>query len=220
MGDWDLDPPPREKARVPEGGGATAPGPPSAPPTGRAPAPTKPGASRRRVRTIVGWVAAGVLLLLAGAVIGFFIARSQMNDETAQLAEARAEQGRLAKALTEAQERSSNYYRANETLKAQLESVQTGGQSSTSTTVTGSGSEPGSLGTSYSDGVYLVGEDIAAGTYDGVVDGEVGYWARLSATDGTVSAIVANALERGPFVLTIIPSDRAVELRGVRITAR
>jgi hypothetical protein len=35
-----------------------------------------------------------------------------------------------------------------------------------------------------------------------------------------VGSIIANALPRGPFVLTIIESDKAVELRGVVITAR
>jgi hypothetical protein len=34
-----------------------------------------------------------------------------------------------------------------------------------------------------------------------------------------VSGIVANSVERGPFVLTIVPSDVAVELRGVILTA-
>jgi hypothetical protein len=72
----------------------------------------------------------------------------------------------------------------------------------------------------FRDGVYLVGEDIAAGTYDGAVEGETGYWARLEATDGSTSAIIANAIVRGPFVLTIYVGDRAVELRGVTLTAR
>jgi hypothetical protein len=34
-----------------------------------------------------------------------------------------------------------------------------------------------------------------------------------------VNGIIANAMPRGPFVLTIFPTDEAVELRGVRLTA-
>ena len=49
---------------------------------------------------------------------------------------------------------------------------------------------------------------------------QAGYWARLKATDGIVSSIVANGLPRGPFVLTVVESDKAVELRGVELTAR
>jgi hypothetical protein len=32
--------------------------------------------------------------------------------------------------------------------------------------------------------------------------------------------IIANGIPSGPFVLTIVVSDKAVELRGVRLTAR
>ena len=78
---------------------------------------------------------------------------------------------------------------------------------------------PGPAGT-YGDGIYLVGVDIVPGTYEGAVTGEVGYWARLKGTDGVVGSIITNALPRGPFVLTIIKSDKAVELRGVVITAQ
>ena len=68
--------------------------------------------------------------------------------------------------------------------------------------------------------MYLVGEDIEPGVYDGVVVKEQGHWARLKGTDGMVSQIIANGIVRGPFVLTIVQSDVAVELRGVILTAR
>jgi len=68
--------------------------------------------------------------------------------------------------------------------------------------------------------VYLVGKTIPAGTYDGTITGEVGYWARLKNTTGFVDGIIANGLPGGPFVLTIYPTDIAVELKGVRLTAR
>lgn len=72
----------------------------------------------------------------------------------------------------------------------------------------------------FSDGVYLVGEDIKPGTYRGVVDDDMGYWARLKATDGSLDSIIANALPQGPFVITIKSSDVAVELTGVTITRK
>jgi hypothetical protein len=75
---------------------------------------------------------------------------------------------------------------------------------------------PGSFG----DGVFLVGDDMAPGTYAGVVTGTVGYWARLRGTDGSIGAIITNGLPRGPFLLTVEPGDKAVELRGVMLTPR
>jgi hypothetical protein len=74
----------------------------------------------------------------------------------------------------------------------------------------------------FTDGVYLVGEDIKPGTYRGVLTGsmEFGYWARLSGTDGTLGSIIANGTPQGPFVLTIKSSDVAVELSGVKLTLK
>ena len=73
---------------------------------------------------------------------------------------------------------------------------------------------PPALPDSYSDGVYLVGEGIPAGQYSGVVTGAVGYWARLQDVDGSTSAIIENALPRGPFVLTIQSGDRRWSCAG------
>jgi hypothetical protein len=170
---------------------------------------------RRTKRGLTASIAAGLILLLVGVLLGFYIARSQMNEDAAALAAAQRELGVLQLALSQSEERNWNYYRAKEALTEQLKAIQAEGASSTSTTT-----PPFGAGKTYSDGVYLVGEAISPGTYDGVVTGEVGYWARLKATDGTVSAIIANALPRGPFVLTIVESDRAIELRGVVITGR
>jgi len=155
-----------------------------------------------------------IVILLAGMMIGFFIARGQTSGDDALLAEARNELSQLQKALSQAEERNWAYYRANQALRTQLEEAMAGG--STSTTVPGAVRPAGA----YGDGVYLVGEDIAPGIYDGTVDGSLGYWARLKATDGLTSAIIANAIVRGPFVLEIYVADRAVELRAVTITAR
>ena len=177
------------------------------------PRTAKPG--RRTKLRLLGWVGAGLLLLMVGALAGYFIARSQLESDSERLVETQYQLSLVEKAVAHAEERNWLYYRQTESLKAQLEHAQSGGMQSTSTTTT----IPGAAKT-WSDGVYLVGEDIAPGTYDGVISGEVGYWARLKSTDGVIGAIITNGLPRGPFVLTIIESDNAVELRGVVITAR
>lgn len=249
MDEWDLDPPPRQKTRLPEAGPentpVSAPGPGVAPDRGatglapangpaNGPAAAAPGVGtamdgaggsdrkmapsglrRRKVITVLPWFAAGVVLLVVGALIGFTIARSQADHNAAELAEVRNELGVMERALSQAEERNWSYYRENLALKAEIEAGQSDGSTSTSTTTPQSGTR-----TTYGDGLYLVGEDIAVGDYDGIVVGKQGYWARLKGTDGLVSSIIANAIPREPFVLTIIVSDRAVELRGVEITAR
>jgi hypothetical protein len=172
-----------------------------------------PAPKRRGGRALLAWSAAALLLLVVGAVIGFAIARSQNADITADLSRVQGELGVLEKALSQAEERNWNYYRENQALKAALEAGQSGGATTSTTLAPGPGA-------TYGDGLYLVGEDITPGTYDGVVTGEQGYWARLKGTDGQVGSIIANAIPREPFVLTITVSDKAVELRGVEITAR
>jgi hypothetical protein len=153
--------------------------------------------------------------LIAGMLVGYLIAGSQKDEAAARLDQALAEVARLQAGLTKAEERNWAYYRANEALKKQLE--QAGGAGSTSTTAVDGGPVlPGSFG----DGVFLVGDDMAPGTYAGVVTGTVGYWARLRGTDGSIGAIITNGLPRGPFLLTVEPGDKAVELRGVMLTPR
>jgi hypothetical protein len=160
-------------------------------------------------------VVAALLVLLVGILIGFFVARGQTAGDEALLAETRDQLSQLQKALAQSEDRNWAYYRANQALRAELEETTANGQAGTTTS-----SGVDQSGSVFGDGVYLVGEDIAPGDYDGVVDGGTGYWARLKATDGSTSAIIANGIVRGPFVLTIYIGDRAVELRGVTITAR
>jgi len=143
-----------------------------------------------------------VAFLAIGVALGLTVAHSQSAGDRASLAEAKTQLARLQTALSQSEERNWTYYREI--------------QSSPSTTATTSPSAPGS----YGDGVYLVGKTIPAGTYDGTITGEVGYWARLKNTTGFVDGIIANGLPGGPFVLTIYPTDIAVELKGVRLTAR
>ena len=147
----------------------------------------------------VGLVIAGVA---AGAFLGYALTRSQAAEAEAEADQAREDLERLAQAHETLQER-------NWILYLDLQAAQAEGQSD---------SEPAVPGV-FTDGTYEVGRDIEPGTYRGTVNGEWGYWARLRNTSGMVSGIVANNVERGPFVLTIVPSDIAVELRGVTLTA-
>jgi hypothetical protein len=235
MGDWDLDTPPRGDTRRDDVPGETGMKVSSGPARDLQAEPATDGAVAKAAGSMTGGSAAtkkllggrfpvalvlGALLLLAvGLATGFFVAYSRSAEDRTELAEAREEVRRLTEALSDAETRNWQHYLSIQALEAELEGLLTSttiDQSGTSTGVTPS-SGPGQV---YDDGVYLVGEDIAVGSYDGVVVGDVGYWARLKATDGLVSSIVANGLPRGPFVLTIITSDVAVELRGVRLTAR
>ena len=240
MDDWDLDAPQAKKS-APSGGSGFASGEEGVPTekvagapaaatsqpvaglatstTGGAAEPAVAGIRQRRVSSRLLALALGALIvLLVGALAGFYMAQSQAQHSDAELATAREELGAIQKGLASAQEVNWSYHQENETLKAQVEALQkgaNGGGASGSTTTT----IPG-LHATYSDGIYRVGEDIAPGDYNGEVTADVGYWARLRATDGLIGSIVANGLPMGNFVLTVNPNDVAVELRGVRITAR
>jgi hypothetical protein len=229
MDDWELDSPTSKKASSLQSDPAVASASPAgaksepqpsavaAEPAVESDTPRVPASARRGRRVPLAWVAAGLALLLVGVLVGFLIARSQAGDDEVELAQARQELSAVREALSQAEERNWDYYRENEALKVEVENLEPGNLVSTPRTV--DFDDVVTPGT-YGDGIYLVGEDIAVGTYDGVVVGAQGYWARLKGTDGLVSQIVANAIPRGPFVLTIVESDKAVELRGVRLTAR
>ena len=71
--------------------------------------------------------------------------------------------------------------------------------------------------TGWVDGTYMVGtgaNQIPPGTYE--THGQVDhcYWARLRDTTGSFSAIIANDNVQGHGILTILPSDKAVEFSG------
>lgn len=213
MGDWDLE----SDAQGVRPAKRTASAAPDAPP---APAPAVPRdpwsvqpPPRRPLweRISLVWTGAVVAVLLVGLLAGFFIGRSQYSGDSAAAAQANARVSELQFALSRSEDRNWTYYRTIEGLKGELEQAR-----STLTTVPA----PDGIRDSYSDGVYLVGEDIPAGTYDGVVTGTLGYWARLKGTDGAIASIIENAIPKGPFVLTIAPADKAVELRGVTLTPR
>lgn len=248
MSQWDLDPPSRKKkSRLSDGGfgdaqnrpggatagdeagGVTPDSTVSSAGTRKTVAPMdgaividdsapgggmpRPKKTRRRLLSSTAWGGAALVLLALGAVIGFAVSSSQNDDLSVELRRVRNELGVLERALSQAEERNWNYYRENQALKAEMEEERPGDPISSTTLPSGTVMR-------YGDGVYLVGEDIAPGTYEGAVIDRQGYWARLKGTDGQVSSIITNAIPRGPFVLTIMITDRAVELRGVEITPR
>lgn len=65
----------------------------------------------------------------------------------------------------------------------------------------------------FGDGVYIVGTDIAPGTWR--TEGAEGcYWERKSGFSGEFSDIIANDFSSGPQLVTIQPSDRGFESNG------
>lgn len=63
-----------------------------------------------------------------------------------------------------------------------------------------------SLTAPFGDGTYIVGTDIAAGTWQ-APGGDACYWQRLSSFSGSLDAIIANDNPSGPVVVTIAPND-------------
>jgi hypothetical protein len=84
----------------------------------------------------------------------------------------------------------------------------------TTRTTTTSTRPPGPARSIETDGVYLVGVDIVAGTYRSPASNDLCYWERLSGTSGTFSEIIANGSSEGPQVVTISPSDVAFKSQG------
>ncbi|KAA2256729.1 hypothetical protein F0L68_26105 [Solihabitans fulvus] len=72
--------------------------------------------------------------------------------------------------------------------------------------------------TEIAPGTYVVGVDIAAGTYrtKGPADSRVPfcYWARLKDTSGNIDAITANGNPQGPTTVTVAATDKAFETSG------
>lgn len=66
----------------------------------------------------------------------------------------------------------------------------------------------------YTDGVYLVGTDIQAGRYKGIVTGGTGYWKISSDPNG--SNIIENSIPTGPFYVAV-KKGQYLELSGVEI---
>lgn len=63
------------------------------------------------------------------------------------------------------------------------------------------------------DGIYVVGEDIQAGTYRSSGSSYC-YWERLSGLSGDFDDIITNDTGEGPMVVTISPNDAAFSSTG------
>lgn len=74
---------------------------------------------------------------------------------------------------------------------------------------------PSTLATTFGAGRFVVGTDIAPGTYQ--TTGKAGtsdcYWERLRDTNGTTTSIIANDLAPGPATVTIEQADGAFQTR-------
>ena len=67
--------------------------------------------------------------------------------------------------------------------------------------------------TTFGDGQYVVGTDIAPGYYRGD-GGQSCYWARLSGFSGTTDEILANGTPTAAVVLRILDTDAGFETQG------
>ena len=76
------------------------------------------------------------------------------------------------------------------------------------------------LPTTFGEGTYLVGSQIAPGTYQtpGTTTEFGGAWYRLSGTTGDNSEIIAVESVKGPATMTVLPTDHAVKFVGGGIT--
>jgi hypothetical protein len=74
---------------------------------------------------------------------------------------------------------------------------------------------PPGLATTFNEGRFVVGTDIAPGTYHTAgPSGELDcYWERLKDTNGATDSIIANNLGPGPATVTINTSDGAFQTR-------
>lgn len=67
--------------------------------------------------------------------------------------------------------------------------------------------------TSFGDGTYIVGTDIAPGTYR-APGGDTCYWERESSLSGSSDDIIANNLSPGQQTVTIAASDKGFKTQG------
>lgn len=72
----------------------------------------------------------------------------------------------------------------------------------------GTTNPPGSTAaTTFGDGMFIVGTDIAPGTYKNSDSSQACYWERLNSFDGSLDAIIANDISTFRMIVTISPND-------------
>lgn len=87
------------------------------------------------------------------------------------------------------------------------------------TAIIGAGSAYADAPAPIGDGTYLVGSDIAPGTYHTAGPDQSGivpmcYWARHKDTSGDLGNIIANHISHGPDTVTVRSGDNNVEFSG------
>ena len=87
---------------------------------------------------------------------------------------------------------------------------ETGGSCATWSPLPSSGPQA----TSFGDGAYAVGIDIAPGTYSTQGGSGTCYWQRNRDFLWNSASIIADGSESGPLTLTIEPTDKAVDTQG------
>jgi hypothetical protein len=156
-------------------------------------------------------VAAAAVALILGAAAG---ASSSSSDRTA-LEEANRK-------ATTAQAQADDMTRKAGTLSGDLDRAMratstapppTTATTSPPTTRATTTTEPPGPKTSFSDGNYRVGIDIAAGTYRSSGTSTSCYWKRLSNFTGE-NDIIANYLSNSPTTVTILASDAGFQTRS------
>ena len=73
---------------------------------------------------------------------------------------------------------------------------------------------PGPDATTFGDGIWMVGEDIPAGTYRNADSSGGCYWARLNGFGGSLNEIIANQFTYARQIVTILPGDAGFESVG------
>lgn len=76
------------------------------------------------------------------------------------------------------------------------------------------GGEDDAPSAQFSDGTWVVGEDIEPGVYRNSGDWSSCYWERLSGLSGEFGDIIANGIPDGPVVVEIAGSDAAFSSQG------
>ena len=66
----------------------------------------------------------------------------------------------------------------------------------------------------FGPGTFVVGTDIAAGTWQSNGTGSGCYWARLSGFGGALAEIIANNFGSSPAVVTVAATDRGFHSSG------
>lgn len=165
------------------------------------PEPPVGGEPRKSSRGKVVAIIAAVVALVAAVAVG----RASASKETVQPAAAPAPVTVTAKPSTVTETVTATP--APVTVTADPTTVTAPPVSVTATaTVTEAAAGPTAT---IKNGINLVGVDVQPGTYRS--DNDNCYWARLSATNGTLDDILANS--NGATVVTINPSDHAFESR-------